>query len=114
MLNKWPIFNWYFVRIRLNVDIDNVTVPCVSSTKILGVHCDHVLSWEEHVKHVHQKNVQNLYLLQQIKAYLPLNACKLFATNYVMLHVITAALSGETAPRHCYRIEKDCEKELFV
>ena len=73
--------------IRLNVDIEKVTVPCVSSTKVLGVHCDHVLSWEDHVKHVHQKIVQNLYLLQRIKEWLLLNARKLFVNNYVMPHL---------------------------
>ena len=35
--------------IKLNVNINNVDLPCVNSTKILGVHFDATLSWKDHV-----------------------------------------------------------------
>ena len=61
-------------------------IPCVSQTKLLGVHFDQNLSWEEHIKHVKKKISSNLYLLKQIKAHLPLEARKLFFNSYVLPH----------------------------
>ena len=41
--------------IKLNVNINNVDLPCVNSTKILGAHFDATLSWKDHVTHVRKK-----------------------------------------------------------
>ena len=70
----------------LSIKIGNELIPCVPQTKLLGVHFDQTLSWEGHVKHVHNKISSNLYLLKQIKAYLPLDARKLFFNSYVLPH----------------------------
>ena len=51
--------------IKLNVNINNVDLPCVSSTKILGVHFDSNFSWKEHVAHIRKKISKNL--LKRIK-----------------------------------------------
>ena len=47
---------------------------------------DQTLSWEGHIKHIHNKISSNLYLLKQIKAYLSLDARKLFFNSYVLPH----------------------------
>lgn len=62
-------------------------MPCVSSTKLLGVHLDSALSWENHIEHVKNKVSRNLYLLQQIKAFLPLTARKMFVNSYIQPHL---------------------------
>jgi hypothetical protein len=70
----------------LNIEIGEHKIPCVSSTKLLGVHFDQHLSWNEHIKHAHKKIANNLYLLKQIKAFLPIDARKLFFNSYVLPH----------------------------
>ena len=72
--------------VALNIELDNHKIPCVSKTKLLGVHFDQHLSWDEHIKHVQKKISSNLYLLKQIKRYLPLYARKLFFNSYVLPH----------------------------
>jgi hypothetical protein len=84
----------------LNIEIDNSKIPCVSSTKLLGVHFDQHLSWNDHIQHTHKKFASNLYLLKQIKDFLPIEARKLFFNSYVLYHTLTTvAQYGEIAPK---------------
>ena len=62
--------------LTLNVDIYGTIILNLSTTKILGVHFDSVMSWDEHIKSIRNKITKNLYLLQQIKSFLPVNASK--------------------------------------
>ena len=64
--------------VKLNININNVDLPCVSSTKILGAHFDSNLSWKEQVAHIRKKISKNLYLLRRIKWFLSLHTRKLF------------------------------------
>ena len=41
---------------QIDVQISNSSIPCVTTSKILGVHFDNVFSWEDQVKHVHKKD----------------------------------------------------------
>jgi len=77
--NKQPV--------SLDVQINGITIPCVSSTKLLGVHIDNVMCWDEHIRVIHNKIVRNLYLLRQIKQYLPVEARKLFVNSYILPHI---------------------------
>ena len=72
--------------VSLEIKLEANVIPCVTKTKILGVHVDNVLSWADHIKHVRGKIASNLYLLQEIKAFLPLEARKLFYNSYVLPH----------------------------
>ena len=69
-----------------SIKTGNELIPCVPQTKLLGVHFDQSLSWEGHIEHVHKKISSNLYLLKQKKAYLLLDARKLFVNSYVLPH----------------------------
>ena len=60
----------------LNIEIDDNKIPCVSSAKMLGVHFDQHLTWNDQIKHVRNKIASNLFLLKQIKDYLPIDARK--------------------------------------
>ena len=71
----------------LKIQIYNNEIPCVTSTKILGVYFDQQLTWNEQITHIHKKIASNLYLLKQIKKYLPLKARKLFYNSYVLPHL---------------------------
>ena len=68
--------------IKLNVNIFIVDLPCVNSTKILGVHIDATLSWKDHVTQVRKKISENLFLVKSIKCFLPLNGLH---ENYFMI-----------------------------
>ena len=57
---------------KIDIDIDDTVIPSVSTTEILGVHFDDVLSWDAHIQNVCNKINKNLYLLQQIKQFPPL------------------------------------------
>ena len=73
--------------LTLNVDIDGTIIPNLSTTKILGVNFDNAMSWDEHVKAIRNKITKNLYLLQQIKSFLPVNARKLFVNSYILPYI---------------------------
>jgi len=70
----------------LRIQLDGTEIPNVTSTKLLGVHLDQQLSWSEHINHVQKKLASNLYLLKQIKNFLPVEARKLFFNSYVLPH----------------------------
>ena len=83
-MNDYINFIFKCQGIKLNVNINNVDLPCGNSTKILGVHFDATLSWKDHVKHVGNKIYKNLFLLKSIKCFLPLNARKLLYDSYIL------------------------------
>ena len=45
------------------------------------------MSWDEHIKAIRNKITKKLYLLQQIKSFLPVNARKLFVNSYILPHI---------------------------
>ena len=71
----------------IELKIADTVIPWVSTTKILGVHFDNALSWNVHIKHVYDKIAKNLYLLQQIKSFLPIDSGKLFYNSYILPHL---------------------------
>ena len=93
--------------VKLNVNINNVDIPCVSSTKILGVHFDSNLSWKEHVAHLRKKISKNLYLLKRIKCFLPLEARKLFYDSYILPYFDYCSIIWGTCSKY---VMSDLEK----
>ena len=74
---------------------------------ILGAHLNNVLSWEDQVKHVHKEIVKNLYLLQQMKGFLPIDARKLFLNSYILLHFdYCCVICGNCFKISLYNLEK--------
>ena len=45
------------------------------------------MSWDEHIKSIRNKITKNLYLLQQIKSFLPVNGRKLYVNSYILPHI---------------------------
>ena len=92
---------------KIDIDIDDTVIPSVSTTKILGVHFDDVLSWDAHIQNVYNKINKNLYLLQQIKQFLPIDSRKLFFNSYILLHFdYCSIIWGNCSQTHMYRLEK--------
>ena len=88
----------------------------MSTTKILGVYFDNVMCWDEHIKGIRNKITKKLYLLQQIKLFLPVNTgecqdiiCKqlYFATYWLLLSYMgkffnnTSNFSRKTPKKIC-------------
>ena len=90
------------LTVPLNVEIDNKAMPCVSSTKLLGVHLDTALSWEKLIEHIKNKVSRNSYLLKKIKAFLPLTARKMFVNSYFLPHL-----------DYCCIVWGNCSNELL-
>ena len=86
--------------IKLNVNINNVDLPCVNSTKILGVHFDATLSWKDHVTHVRKKISKNLFLLKSIECFLPLSARKLFYDSYILPYFDFCSIIWGNCPKY--------------
>ena len=90
-----------------NIDIDDTVIPCVSTTQILGVHFDDALSWDVHIQNVCNKINKNLYLLQQIKHFLPIDSRKLFFNSYILPHFdYCSIILGNCSQTQMYRLEK--------
>ena len=62
----------------------NNEIPVVDSSKILGVHFDKFMTWNEHLSHIYNQINKNLFLLRQIKAHLSLHLRKLFYNSYIL------------------------------
>ena len=93
--------------VKLNVNINNVDLPCVSSTKLFGFHFDSNLSWKEHVAHIRKKISKNLYLLKRSKGFLPLDARKLFYDSYILPYFDHCSIIWGTCPKY---VMSDLEK----
>ena len=61
------------------------------ANKILGVHVDDNLMWNNHFQHVSKKISSYLWLLSKIKSYLPVEHRLLFYNAYIKPH-FTAVL----------------------
>ena len=84
----------------LAAEITDTVLPTVSYSKLSGLHFDSHMTWEVHINQTHSKISKLLFLLRQIKVYLPLFACKLFYNAYILPHfdfccVIWGTCSGK-------------------
>lgn len=75
--------------------------------KILGVHLDDNLTWTDHFQHLSKKISSYLWLLSQIKAYLPLQHRMLFYNAYIKSHFeYCCVIWGNSSKSNMYKIEK--------
>ena len=74
------------INSKIDIDIDDTVIPSISTIKVLGVHFDDALSWDVHIQNVYNKINKNLYLLQQIKQFPPIDSRKLFFNSYILPH----------------------------
>ena len=66
------------------------------SEKILGVHVNDNLMWNNHFQHVSKKISSYLWLLSKIRSYLSVEHRLMFYNAYVKPNLITAILFGAT------------------
>ena len=63
-----------------------VDIRLTTSDKVLGVHVDDNLSWNDHLHHVSKKVSSFLWLLSTIKTYLSKEHKLLYYNSYIKLH----------------------------
>lgn len=104
-------------NISLSVDIGECVLPTVPNSKILGVMFDSHLTWEEHISQIHGKIIKLLYLLKEIKSYLPLESRKLFYSAYILPHFdFCSVVWGTCAAIHfndLYKLQKKAARLIL-
>ena len=71
---------------ELDIYFDSIHLDNVNSEKLLGVVIQNDLSWSEHINTVCKKIMSKLYLLHQIKAFLPCTARIQFFNSFILPH----------------------------
>ena len=67
----------------LSLKYNDIDIKMTTSDKILGVHVDENLSWNDHYQHVSKKVSSYLWLLSKIKTYLPQEHRLLYYNSYI-------------------------------
>ena len=67
----------------LSLKYNDIDIKMTTSDKILGVHVDENLSWNDHYQHVSKKVSSYLWLLSKIKTYLPQEHRHLYYNSYI-------------------------------
>ena len=67
----------------LSLKYNDIDIKMTTSDKILGVHVDENLSWNDHYRHVSKKVSSYLWLLSKIKTYLPQEHRLLYYNSYI-------------------------------
>ena len=92
---------------QLNISIDNTQLNSVSSQKLLGVHIDETLSWNQHIDYLCSIISSRISLLRQLSYYVPENIQKMFYQSYVIPLIDYGSSSwGSTTKQNIERINK--------
>jgi hypothetical protein len=71
----------------LSLYLNGEPLENVSREKLLGVHINHNLAWDEHIYHTEKIINKKLALLRKIKCYLPIPVRKLFYDTHILPHL---------------------------
>ena len=86
---------------------DNFDLQVTSYEKVLGVNIDDNLTWTNHFQYVTKKISTNLWLLSQIKSYLPLKHRMIYYNAYIKPHLeYCCVIWGNSFNSNLYKIEK--------
>ena len=91
----------------LNVQIDGCTIKPVDTHKLLGLHLDNMLTWDNHINKLCNKLKSRLYLFNKIKHLLPQFARLQFFTGLVQsLLDFGCVIWGNTSKSNLKRVHK--------
>ena len=91
----------------LTLVYDNFDLQVTSCEKVLGVNIDDNLTWTNHFQYVTKKISTNLWLLSQIKSYLPLKHRMIYYNAYIKPHLeYWCVIWGNSFNSNMYKIEK--------
>ena len=71
----------------LRLKYKDVTLEVTTGDKILGIHINENLKWDNHIKFLRKKISSNLWLLSRIKVFIPINYRIMFYKAYVQPHL---------------------------
>lgn len=92
---------------NLSLSLNNVQLLTVTNDKVLGVHIDNNLSWDEQVSKVAKKMAKNIWLLSKIKGYLSREHRVIYYRSYIQPHIDYANIVwGSTTKTNLMKIEK--------
>ena len=72
---------------RLNLTFKSVQLKSSAGERLLGLHINENLKWDDHVDKVKKKISTNLWLLSRIKTYIPFNTRILYYKAYIQPHL---------------------------
>ena len=91
----------------LNISIGNTQLNPVSSQKLLGVHIDETLSWNQHIDYLCSIISSRISLLRNLSYFVPENVQKMFYQSYVLPLIDYGSSSwGSTTKLNIERINK--------
>ncbi|EDO30341.1 predicted protein, partial [Nematostella vectensis] len=85
----------------LTVSTENGQLECVNEVKLLGIRLDNSLTWDNHLKYIHNKISKRLGLLKRTKKFLSLKARTLFYHSLIQPILDYGAIVwGSTKKQH--------------
>ncbi|EDO27051.1 predicted protein, partial [Nematostella vectensis] len=109
-VNGWANEN----KMDLTVSTENGQLECVNKVKLLGIRLDNSLTWDNHLKYIHNKNSKRLGLLKRKKKFLSLKARTLFYHSLIQPILDYGAIVwGSTKKQHIddmVKFQKRCAR----
>ena len=100
-------------NVKPSLHIDEIEIPQVNNTKLLGVHLDSSLNWNIHMSTLIDLLVSNIYMLQLIRNYMPEDVKLLVYCTHILSHINHAHITwgpmcSQWTKDRIYQIQKDC------
>ena len=91
----------------LNISIGNTSLNSVHSQKLLGLHIDETLNWNQHIDYLCSVISSRISLLKQLSYYVPQNIQKIYYQSYILPMIDYGSISwGSTSKANKERINK--------
>ena len=71
----------------LNLHYKNALLELTTGDKILGLHVNANLKWDDHISNIKKKLSSNVWLLSRIKSFVPFDSRVLFYKAYIQPHI---------------------------
>ena len=81
-------------EVPFSLQYKDIDIRMTTSDKILGVHVDDNLSWNDHFHHVSKKVSSYLWLLSKIQTYISKEHRRLYYNSFINPILIIAVLFG--------------------
>ena len=92
---------------HLNISIGNTSLNSVHSQKLLGLHIDETLNWNQHIDYLCSVISSRISLLKQLSYYVPQNIQKIYYQSYILPMIDYGSISwGSTSKANKERINK--------
>ena len=75
------------VNNKLLLTYNNIELKLTTGDKILGMHIDEHMNWDNHIIYIRKKISTNIWLLSRIRSYTPFNYRIIFYKAYIQPHL---------------------------